>query len=90
MPGDNITFTRRAGIGYLSVDIHTSIQPGAFRQVATLPDGIRPRVSTYASMANFPNTLVRAFVSAETGAISVYCNTEQNGVSGSMSFPLAG
>ena len=88
-PNDHITLTVRAGIGYLSVDVHTSIQPGAFRQLATLPDGIRPQVSTYANMANFPNAQLRAFVSADTGAISFYCTAAQDGVSGSMSFPLA-
>lgn len=88
-PNDYMMLTCRAGIAYLSVSIHASIQPGAFRQLATLPDGIRPIVSTYANMANFPNAQIRVFVSAETGAISFYCNTAQDGVSGSMSFPLA-
>lgn len=88
-PNDYMMLICRAGIGYLSVDVHTSIQPGAFRQLATLPEGIRPQVNTYANMSNFTNAQIRAFVSAKTGAISFYCNTAQDGVSGSMSFPLA-
>ena len=76
-------------IAYLSVSIHATIEAGAFRRVATLPDGIRPQVGTYACMANFPGTLVRAFVSAETGDISFYAMQTQDGVSGSMCFPLA-
>ncbi len=76
-------------IAYLSVSIHATIEAGAFRRVATLPDGIRPQVGTYACMANFPGALVRAFVSAETGDISFYVVQTQDGVSGSMCFPLA-
>lgn len=76
-------------IAYLSVSIHTTIAAGAFRRVATLPDGIRPQVSTYASMANFPCKLVRAYVRADTGDISFCADQTQDGVSGSMCFPLA-